>query len=91
MVDFQHTEILPFFCDKIKVHEDTIDRDSPRDYLDYLILEAEENEELGHFAICYTLLTLYIAGSDTLATTMRWLCLVLTAFPDIQGNGYINV
>ena len=90
IIDLVNKEILPFFCEKIKDHEDSIDRDSPRDYLDYLILEAQENDELGVYAICYTLLVLYVAGSDTLATTMRWLCLVLTAFPDVQGNGFSN-
>ena len=79
-------KILPFFCEKIKQHEETIDPDSPRDYLDYLILDAQENEQLGFITITTSLLGLYVAGSDTLANTMRWLCLNLTAFPKIQGQ-----
>ena len=74
----------------MKQHEDTIDPDSPRDYLDYLILDAQENNEIGFIAISWTLLGLYVAGSDTLATTMQWLCLNLTAFPKIQGKGLLN-
>ena len=27
---------------------------------------------------------LYVGGGDTLATTMRWLCCILAAYPDIQ-------
>ena len=37
MRTMMYTEIIPFFCKKMKEHEDTIDPDSPRDYLDYLI------------------------------------------------------
>ena len=37
--DLLNKKILPFFCEKMKQHEETIDPDSPRDYLDYLILE----------------------------------------------------
>merc|ERR1719454_521786 len=79
-----YKEIIPFFCRKMKEHEDTIDPDSPRDYLDYLILEARENNQIGYISIALTIWFLYVGGGDTLATTMRWLCLVLTAHPDIQ-------
>ena len=78
--------MIPFFCEKMKQHEETIDSASPRDYLDYLILDAQENDEIGYIAIAWTLVVLYIAGSDTLAITLRWLCLNLTAFPKIQGS-----
>ena len=77
--------MIPFFCEKMKQHEETIDPASPRDYLDYLILDAQENDEIGYIAIAWTLVVLYVAGSDTLATTLRWLFLNLTAFPKIQG------
>ena len=83
-----YKEIIPFFCRKMKEHEDTIDPDSPRDYLDYLILEARENNQIGYISIALTIWFLYVGGGDTLATTMRWLCLVLTAHPDIQQKCY---
>ena len=90
LTDLINKKIHPFFCEKIRRHEDTIDPDSPRDYLDYLILDAQENDEIGFIAISWTLLGLYVAGSDTLATTIQWLCLNLTSFPKIQGKGLLN-
>ena len=87
LTDLINKKIHPFFCEKIKRDEDTIDPDSPRDYLDYLILDAQENDEIGFIAIAWTLLLLYVAGSDTLTKTIRWLCLNLTALPHIQGQG----
>ena len=90
LTDLINKKILPFFCEKMKRHEETIDPDSPRDYLDYLILDAQENDQIGFITIAWTLLALYVAGSDTLATTMRWLCLNLTEFPKIQGQGLVN-
>ena len=88
MRSIMYKEIIPFFCRKMKEHEDTIDPDSPRDYLDYLILEARENDQIGYVSIALTIWFLYVGGGDTLATTMRWLCLVLTANPDIQERCY---
>ena len=83
-------EIIPFICRKIKEHEKTIDPNSPRDYLDFLIIAAEDNDEMGFYAIAMTIWSLYIAGSDTVAKTLRWLCLVLTVFPTIQVKGYFD-
>ena len=57
-----YKEIIPFFCRKMKEHEDTIDPDSPRDYLDYLILEARENNQIGYISIALTIWFLYVAS-----------------------------
>ena len=84
MRDVLSKEVIPFFCEKLKEHEETIDPESPRDYMDYLILEARENEDIGYESIAITMWALYVGGGDTLATTMRWLCCVLAAYPDIQ-------
>jgi len=54
--------------------------------LDYLIIAAKDDDEIGFYAIAMTIWSLYLAGSDTVATAMNWLCLVLTAFPVIQGS-----
>ena len=86
MRDVLSKEVIPFFCKKLKEHEETIDPDSPRDYMDYLILEARENEDIGYESIALTMWALYVGGGDTLATTMRWLCCVLAAYPDIQNK-----
>ena len=55
--------------------------------MDYLIIAAKDNDEMGCYPIAMTMWSLQIAASDTLATAMNWLCLVLTAFPLIQGSG----
>ena len=84
MRDVLSKEVIPFFCKKLKEHEETIDPESPRDYMDYLILEARENEDIGYESIAITMWALYVGGGDTLATTMRWLCCILAAYPEIQ-------
>ena len=91
MRDVLSKEVIPFFCKKLKEHEDTIDPESPRDYMDYLILEARENEEIGYESIAITMWALYVGGGDTLATTMRWLCCVLAAYPDIQQKCFAEL
>ena len=86
MRDVLSKEVIPFFCEKLKQHEETIDPESPRDYMDYLILEARENDSIGYESIAITLWALYLGGGDTLATTVRWLCCVLAEYPDIQNK-----
>ena len=71
----------------MKEHEETIDLESPRDYLDYLIIAAKDDDKIGFYTIAMTIWMLYLAGSDTVATALSWLCLVLTAFPVVQGSG----
>ena len=55
MRDVLSKEVIPFFCEKLKQHEETIDPESPRDYMDYLILEAWENDSIGYESIAITI------------------------------------
>ena len=66
-----YNEIIPFFITKLKEHEDTIDPESPRDYLDYLILEARQNEDIGFISIALTIWFLYLGAGDTLGQFLK--------------------
>lgn len=38
---------MPYFLPKIKSHEDSIDEENPRDFLDQMIIESRQNPELS--------------------------------------------
>ena len=61
-----------------------LDPENPLDYLDFLILEARENHDIGYMSITTSLLQLYLGGGDTLANTLRWMCLLLSLHTDVQ-------
>ena len=61
-VDTVSRELMPFIIKKIKAHEETLDDENPRDYLDFLILENRKNHDIGYNAIAMAIMGLYIAG-----------------------------
>ena len=54
-----------------------IDPESPRDYIDFLLLEGRVNKDIGYHSIVMSVIFMYVAGADTISTTMRWLCILL--------------
>ena len=68
---------LPFLLNKIREHQKTIDKENPRDLIDFMLLETEHNPRIGWHSIIFTCMALYIGGSDTIASTMRWILVCL--------------
>jgi len=76
---------------QIKSHRESLDKSNPNDLLDVLMIEADENPNLGYRSIATTIIALYLGASDTLTNTMRWLFMVLTEYPDIQEKCYTEI
>ena len=99
MGDNVYKGFYPFLLGKIKEHQETIDKQNPRDLLDFLLIETDTNERIGWHSIIFTCMfcvsnfsylnrffyteiqtrtkALYIGGSDTIATTMKWILVCL--------------
>lgn len=71
------TRVKPFLLKKIQEHQKTIDKENPRDLIDFMLLETEQNPRIGWHSIIFTCMALYIGGSDTIASTMRWVLVCL--------------
>ncbi|XP_078619568.1 cytochrome P450 2U1-like [Branchiostoma floridae x Branchiostoma japonicum] len=75
--------------EKLREHEETFDPNDIRDFMDAFLLEskkrqADENSiftKQDHITIVYQL---FLAGTDTTATTLRWALLYMILHPDIQ-------
>ncbi|CAH1269317.1 CYP2U1 [Branchiostoma lanceolatum] len=75
--------------EEIREHEKTFDPNDIRDFIDAFLLESKKRQtdqnstftEQEHAAIVYQL---FLAGTDTTSTTLRWALLYMILHPDIQ-------
>ncbi|KAG2469481.1 UFO kinase, partial [Polypterus senegalus] len=83
------TEIDEFVTEMIKGHKETLSDDDPRDYIDaFLIKMKQENgspaTEFHQDNLQATVLNLFLAGTETTSTTLRYGLLILMKYPHIQ-------
>ncbi|XP_041791325.1 uncharacterized protein LOC121605475 [Chelmon rostratus] len=88
---FSHFNTLQdFISEEVKSHKKDLDYNNPRDYIDAFIIEMENHKEteLGftetNLALCS--LDLFLAGTETTSTTLRWALVFLIKNPEIQGK-----
>ncbi|XP_050952957.1 cytochrome P450 2B4-like [Labeo rohita] len=82
-------EFKAFIRDAIKAHRETVDPDSPRDFIDAYLLEIEkqksnEDSTFHENNLVMSVSDLFLAGTDTTATTIRWGLIYLTQNPHVQ-------
>ncbi|CAG0891818.1 unnamed protein product [Cyprideis torosa] len=84
-------KLLREFCGFVQDHKTTRDRNFHRDYTDAYLHEIEDNplvdkdtmtERILHFNIRH----LFVAGFDTITTTLRWALFFLVSHPEIQAK-----
>ncbi|XP_064611520.1 cytochrome P450 2U1-like [Liolophura sinensis] len=85
-------EIYAFIRSQISQHKRTLDREKPRDFIDaYLINFKEKQKRNPDTAFSEEQLTrvvsdLFVAGSETTASTLLWLVLYMVTYPDVQDK-----
>ncbi|XP_075464362.1 cytochrome P450 2A4-like [Ascaphus truei] len=82
-------EVKSFIREQMHSHRDTLDSDSPRDYIDCFLIRAKEEEGSpgGEFCeenLVYSIFDLFMAGTETTANTFQFCLLVMIHFPHIQ-------
>nr|XP_055045316.1 cytochrome P450 2B4-like [Misgurnus anguillicaudatus] len=78
-----------FIREAVEEHRKTLDTDNPRDYIDAYLLEMEkqkstEDSTFHEMNMVMTVCDLFLAGTDTTATTIRWGLIFLSQNPDVQ-------
>uniref|UniRef100_A0A672T8D9 Cytochrome P450 2B4-like n=1 Tax=Sinocyclocheilus grahami TaxID=75366 RepID=A0A672T8D9_SINGR len=82
-------ELKAFIRAAVKTHRETLDPDSPRDFIDAYLLEIEkqksnEDSTFHEDNMVMSVADLFLAGTDTTATTISWGLIFLTQNPDVQ-------
>ncbi|KAM4640956.1 cytochrome P450 2A6-like [Discoglossus pictus] len=84
-------ELMEFIVERVKMNQGTLDPNFPRDYIDCFLIkmEQEKQDPQTEFTMKNLLISvqnLFIAGIDTVATTMNHSLLILLTFPEIQAK-----
>lgn len=85
-------DLIRLMKEKIKEHQDTIDPNDPRDFIDKVLIEIQNTVnpdssfygDLGISNLENTLFDLFLAGSETTSTTLTWAVLYMIRYPDVQ-------
>ncbi|XP_050000666.1 cytochrome P450 2C29 isoform X19 [Alexandromys fortis] len=85
------TSIQSYLSAKIKEHEESLDATNPRDFIDYFLSkERQENHNQQSIYtrenLTVTLNDLFLGGTDTIKTTMRFALLLLLKYPHVAAK-----
>ena len=77
-----------FFMDEIRKHQETLDASNPRDFIDVYLTEMKTsaNEHLTIEDLVISIYDMFMAGTETTSTTLKWILLYLVLHQDIQDN-----
>ncbi|KAL2095976.1 hypothetical protein ACEWY4_008124 [Coilia grayii] len=87
----QVEELKAFITEKIHQHEETLDPDNPRDYIDCFLIRINQEKNMPESEFNYenmkaAVLDLFMAGTDSTSATIRYAFMLLIKHPDIQEH-----
>uniref|UniRef100_A0A5F7ZSZ0 Cytochrome P450 n=1 Tax=Macaca mulatta TaxID=9544 RepID=A0A5F7ZSZ0_MACMU len=80
-----------FIAKKVEHNQHTLDPNSPRDFIDSFLIRMQEEEKNPNTEfylknLMMTTLNLFIAGTETVSTTLRYGFLLLMKYPEVEAK-----
>uniref|UniRef100_R7VYE8 unspecific monooxygenase n=1 Tax=Columba livia TaxID=8932 RepID=R7VYE8_COLLI len=80
-----------FVSEEMKMHKGSLDPSSPQDYIDCFLCKMQKEKKNPNSSfhmenLITSTFDLFIAGSETTSTTIRYGLLLLLKYPKIQGT-----
>nr|XP_056701796.1 cytochrome P450 2F2-like [Euleptes europaea] len=94
---FKNYEELRFFIlEMVKMHQETLDHDFPRDFIDCFLLKMQQEKEDPHTyfhtnTLVMTTHNLFFGATETTSTTLRFGILILMKYPEVQAKVYEEI
>jgi cytochrome P450 len=76
--------LFKFLETTIECHRKTAQIGQPRDYIDAYLEESSRIDGFGEVDLYVTLLDLFVTGSETVSTTLKWTFFLLAQHPEVQ-------
>ncbi|XP_053117711.1 cytochrome P450 2C19-like isoform X2 [Hemicordylus capensis] len=83
--------IQDLIAHKVKDHEGTLDPNNPRDFIDCFLLKMEQEKhnpktEFTRENLIMTAFDIFLAGTETTSTSLRYILMVLTEHPAVEAK-----
>ncbi|XP_060761774.1 cytochrome P450 2C20-like isoform X2 [Neoarius graeffei] len=89
---FKDVDEIKAFCrSKVQEHKDSLDLDNPRDFIDCFLIQLNQEKdnpstEFHYENLVASVLNLFLAGTETTSTTIRYALMLLIKHPEIQTH-----
>ncbi|XP_060639581.2 cytochrome P450 2G1-like [Anolis sagrei] len=84
-------DICDFVAERVKLNKASLDPENPRDYIDCFLIQMEKesknpSSEFHLQTMIMSVLNLFVAGTETVSSTLRFGFLILMKYPEIQAK-----